>query len=42
MDSAVNNEAIKAFLEIYSRLSEAARIAKPAEACANAVSQQLG
>ena len=42
MDSAVNNEAIKAFLEIYSRLSEAARIAKPAEACANAGSVSEG
>ena len=37
MDSAIINEAIKACLsEIHSRLSEAARIAKAAEACANA------
>jgi len=37
MDSAVINEAIKACLsEIHSRLSEAARIAKAAEACASA------
>jgi hypothetical protein len=35
MDSAVINEAIKVCLtEIHSRLSEAARIAKAAEACA--------
>ena len=37
MDRAVINEAIKACLsEIHSRLSEAARIAKAAEACASA------
>jgi len=37
MDSAVNNDAIKVCLsEIHSRLSEAARIAKAAEACASA------
>src|SRR6266849_4283924 len=37
MDSAVINEAIKACLsEIHSHLSEAARIAKAAEACASA------
>jgi hypothetical protein len=37
MDPAVINEAIKACLtEIHSRLSEAARIAKAAEACAAA------
>jgi hypothetical protein len=37
MDSAVINEAIKACLtEIHFRLSEAARIAKAAEACASA------
>ncbi len=37
MDSAVINEAIKACLgEIHSRLSEATRIAKAAEACASA------
>jgi hypothetical protein len=35
MDSAVINEAIKVCLtEIHSRLNEAARIAKAAEACA--------
>ena len=43
VDSAVINEAIKAFLgEIYSRLSEAARIAKAAEACASAGSVAEG
>jgi len=37
MDSAVINEAIGVCLtEIHSRLSEAARIAKAAEACASA------
>jgi hypothetical protein len=37
MDSTVINEAIKACLtEIHSRLSEAAQIAKAAEACASA------
>jgi hypothetical protein len=37
MDSAVIDEAIKACLtEIHSRLSEAARIARAAEACASA------
>jgi hypothetical protein len=37
MDRAVINAAIKARLsEIHSRLSEAARIAKAAEACASA------
>jgi hypothetical protein len=37
VDSAVINEAIKTCLtEIYSRLSEAAQIAKAAEACADA------
>ena len=37
MDSAVINEAIKVCLtEIHSRLSEAERIARAAEACANA------
>lgn len=37
MDSAVIDEAIKVFLtEIHSRLSEAARIARAAEACASA------
>jgi len=35
MDPTIINEAIKAFLgEIHSRLSEATRIAKAAEACA--------
>jgi len=43
MDSAVINEAIKTCLtEIYSRLSETARIAKAAEACANAGSVSEG
>jgi hypothetical protein len=37
MDTAAVNEAIKACLsEIHSRLSEAARISKAAEACASA------
>src|SRR5258707_12538210 len=37
MDSPVLNEAVKVCLsEIHSRLSEAARIAKAAEACARA------
>lgn len=37
MDSAVINEAIKVCLtEIHSRLREAERIARAAEACANA------
>src|SRR5216683_6951296 len=36
-NSTVNNEAVKVCLsEIHSRLSEAARIAKAAEACASA------
>jgi hypothetical protein len=35
MDSTIINEAIKAFFsEIHSRLNEATRIAKAAEACA--------
>ena len=43
MDSTIFNEAIKAFLrEIHSRLSEATRIAKAAEACANAGSVAEG
>lgn len=43
MDSAVINEAIKACLsEIHCRLSEAARIAKAAEACAIAGSVPEG
>ena len=43
MDCAIINEAIKAFLgEIHSRLSEAARIAKAAEACASAGSVTEG
>jgi hypothetical protein len=43
VDSAVINEAIKACLgEIYPRLSEAARIARAAEACANAGSVSEG
>jgi len=43
MDSAVINEAIKACLiEIHSRLSAAAQIAKAAEACASAGSVSEG
>ena len=43
MDSAMVNEAIKACLgEIHSRLSEATRIAKAAEACASAGSVAEG
>ena len=43
MDSAVINGAIKACLtEIHSRLSEATRIAKAAEACASAGSVAEG
>jgi hypothetical protein len=43
MNSAVINEAIKTCLsEIHSRLSEAARIAKAAEACAAAGSVAEG
>jgi len=43
MDSVVINEAIKACLtETDFRLSEAARIAKAAEACANAGSVSEG
>jgi len=43
MDSAVINETIKACLvEIHSRLSAAAQIAKAAEACANAGSVSEG
>lgn len=39
VDSAITNEAIIACLtEIHARLSEAARIAKTAEACASACS----
>ena len=43
VDSTVINEAIKVFLtEIHSRLSEATRIAKAAEACASAGSVAEG
>ena len=43
MDSTIINEAIKACLsEIHSRLSDAARIAKAAEACASAGSVAEG
>ena len=43
MDRAIINEAIKACLgEIHSRLSEATRIAKAAEACAIAGSVAEG
>jgi hypothetical protein len=43
MDNAVINQAIKICLtEIQTRLSEATRIAKAAEACANAGSVSEG
>ena len=43
MDPTIINEAIKACLgEIHSRLSEATRIAKAAEACASAGSVAEG
>ncbi len=43
MDIAVINEAIKACLsEIHSRLNEATRIAKAAEACASQAASPEG
>lgn len=43
MDHAVTEQAVKILLaEIHSRLSEAARIAKAAEACASAGSVAEG